>query len=122
MGHYQTSADLDEELMKCVGAGKHLQKHRAVLKSKTVMPHCGALHLFPVCPAEGSRPHIIIKGHTFLVCMLLCVCVCVCVCVSVCLFVQIAHDSVQCVRECAYGHAEMHIWMLYMHVGIWAFA
>lgn len=39
-----------------------------------------------------------------------------------CLFVQIAHDSVQCVRECAYGHAEMHIWMLYMHVGIWAFA
>ena len=100
--------------MKCVGAGKHLRTCRAVLKSKTVVPHCDLLHLFPVCPAEGSRPHIIIKGRTFLVWMLLCVCVCtdstwLCtVCVCVC--------------ACAYGHAEMHVWMLYMHVGIWASA
>ncbi len=52
------------------------------------------LHLFPVCPAEGSRPHRIIKSHMSLVCVLLCVCIyrehmtvysmCVCVCTQAC--------------------------------------
>ena len=99
--------------MKCVGAGKHLRTCRAVLKSKTVVPHCDLLHLFPVCPAEGSRPHIIIKGRTFLVWMLLCVCVCtdstwLCtVCVCVCVHVHMGMQ--RCMYGCsicmwAYGH------------------
>lgn len=40
-----------------------------------MVPYCDILHLFPVCPAEGSRPHRIIKCPMSLI---LCFCVCMC--------------------------------------------
>lgn len=48
-----------------------------------IVPKC-RLHSFPLCPAEGSRPHRIIK-LTSLGCM--CVCVCVHTGVQKCIYV-----------------------------------
>lgn len=86
------------------------------LEYDCILQYCNMLYLFPVCPAEGSRSHQIIKSHMSHVCVLLCVCVFECMWaenIQLCAVCVCVHTGVQkCIHVCSicmWAYVHLHV-------------